>query len=179
MLKRNGKIVQCCFVVDDIDEAIGRWVKETGAGPFYIIRHMNDLEIQYKGRPARNDVSLAIGQAGDVQWEVIQAHGDNENVFTDMYPKGSGHGFHHFASIVDDFDQTIAGYVDDGHELTVHGMFGRSTKFAYLDFRKTLDCYVEIIENTDEIRNMFDRVAAASVAWDGTRPIRPFSELVD
>lgn len=176
MFDGAGKIFQNAYIVDDIDEMIGHWVKLEGAGPFFVHRRLQ-LDIEYRGAPSSIDIDLAIGQAGPVHIELIKVHCDNPTVYTDTVPKGSGPGFHHNGYLAKDFNAAIAAYEQAGYQIAMKGIFGQ-TPFVYVDTVNAIGCFTEFHEDTAEIRSMFKYIADASVDWDGSRPERPMSELL-
>src|SRR5215831_1703046 len=92
-------IKQVAYVVDDLDAAIAHWVKVVGAGPFFRLDHARAADVRYRGVPIEGDVSLALGNSGDVQIELIAPHGDGPTIYREL-PRG----VHHLAMFADDFD---------------------------------------------------------------------------
>lgn len=176
MFEGAGKIFQNAFIVDDIDADMESWTRLEGAGPFFLHRNL-ELDIQYRGRPSSIDIDLAIGQAGPVHIELIKVHCDNPTVYTDTVPKGSGPRFHHNGYLAKNFEAAVAAYEDAGFEIAMKGVFGQ-TPFVYVDTFDKLGFMTEFHEDTAEIRAMFKYIADASVGWDGSRPVRPMSELL-
>jgi methylmalonyl-CoA/ethylmalonyl-CoA epimerase len=65
---RNKQYMQFAWVVPDLEAAIDRWVKSTGAGPFFLFEDVHFTDSNYRGIPM--DVAphrAAIGQHGDMQ----------------------------------------------------------------------------------------------------------------
>src|ERR1700710_920751 len=81
---RNQSIVQMCFIIADLDAAMASWIETIGAGPFFAQKNLN-VPTEYRGKPSFIDVSAAFGQAGAMQVELIEVHGDNPSVYRDMY----------------------------------------------------------------------------------------------
>ncbi|VWX50009.1 VOC family protein [Novosphingobium sp. 9U] len=178
MFDGAGRVFQNCYVVDDLDKAIEHWIKTIGAGPFFVNRKLDNLEIEYRGKPSGIDIDFALGQAGPIHIELIQDNSKNPTVYNDMYPKGSGGGFHHVGMLAKDFEAAVSAYEDAGCERGMIGMFG-STPFAYMDTRSSVGFFTEFHHDTAEIRALFDGVEAASKDWNGERPVRPMSELLE
>lgn len=176
MFDGEGRIFQNCYIVDHLDTAIDHWVKTIGAGPFFKQSRLQ-LNIEYRGAPSTIDIELAIGQAGPIHIELIEVNCDNPTVYTDLHPKGQGGGFHHVGMLAKDFQAAVKAYEDAGYPAGMIGVFGK-TPFAYMDTRASVGFFTEFHEDTAEIRTMFDRIAEASIGWDGTRPVRPMSELL-
>lgn len=178
MFDGDGCVLQNCYVVEDLEKAIDHWVKTIGAGPFFIMRKLDNLKIDYRGSPSSLDIDFALGQAGPVHIELIQDNSKNPTVYSDMYPKGSGGGFHHVGMLAKDFDAAVAAYERAGYPRGMTGVFG-TTPFAYMDTRASVGFFSEFHEDTAEIRAFFAKIAAAAENWDGSDPVRPMSELFE
>jgi len=172
MFDGDGVIYQNAYVVDDLDKAIDHWVTNVGAGPFFVRRRVDNLELEYRGKKSTIDIDLALGQAGAVQIELIKVYSENPTVYTDMYPKGSGGGFHHVGMFAKDFDAAIKAYQKRGFDIGMKGMFG-NTPFAYMDARSELGFFLEFHEDTEEIRSVYKMVADAAIGWDRKEKTRP------
>jgi hypothetical protein len=172
MFEGAGHIYQNAYVVDDLDRAIDTWINTIGAGPFFVLRRLSTLAIEYHDEPSTMDISIAVGQAGPIHIELIQVHSKGPTVYTDMHPIGSGGGFHHLGMLAVDFPAAIDGYRAAGHRVGMTGVFG-STPFAYIDTRASIGFFTEFHADTAEIRGMFKMIADASRDWDGTDPKRP------
>jgi hypothetical protein len=81
-------IVQICYLVDDVDSAVHRWVQVMGAGPFFIMRHVPLREVTFRGEPTVYDHSAALGQWGDMQVELHQQHCDHPSPVKEMFAPG-------------------------------------------------------------------------------------------
>lgn len=172
MFQGDGVAVQYCFLVNDIDAAIKHWIGTTGAGPFFLRRRIDDLEIRYRGQPSSMDLSIALGQLGGAHIELIQQHNDGPTVYRDMFAPGE-QGFHHIAMLAKDLDAALDSYTKAGFEIGMQGLFG-STGFAYVDTRSTTGIFTELLQETDEVKGLYKAVADAAQEWDGTDPLRMF-----
>ena len=158
-------IFQMSWVVNDLDEAMRRWHKTAGVGPFLVQRHIQISNPRYRGRPNQVDFSVAIGQAGPVQIELVQQHDDNPSCYRDTVPKGQ-EALHHMAIIAEDYDAALASYCDQGFAVASDGCFG-DIRFSYVDTSAALGYMMEILESKDAIRRFFAGIAKASATWDG------------
>jgi hypothetical protein len=165
----NGGYFQNAWLVDDIDETIGKWVA-LGTGPFYVFRHAQVQDFHYRGSPAELDFSVALAQAGPIQIEFIQQHDDRPSQYRDSFGPGQS-GFHHMCRYTNDFDADLANLADKGIAVAGQGVSG-DMKFAYVDTRPTLGFMTEIIEDRASIRDLFEMVSSAAIGWDGRDPIR-------
>ncbi|MFA7440606.1 MAG: VOC family protein [Sphingomonadaceae bacterium] len=168
---------QICWVVADLDEAIRRWHRTTGIGPFYCIRSPEIGNYHYRGVPAMLDMDVALAQAGNIQIELIQPKSDTPSAYRDSCPAGT-EAMHHLGKVTADFDRDYAHYRDLGFAEAQSGFAG-TARFAYFDTRESLGYMIELIERDDALNGMFQMVADAAVNWDGSDPWREISLVQD
>ena len=168
---RNKDYMQLAWVVPDLEAAIDRWVKSTGAGPFFVFDNVHFEDSNYRGTPM--DVAphrAAIGQHGDMQIELICPSGDNPGIWRDVVPHGKL-GFHHVGLYCTDYDAERAAYLDQGAEMAFEGlMMGART--CYIDSTKTLGFMTELITANPVAEMVFGEFRKAAEGWDGKDPIR-------
>jgi hypothetical protein len=162
---------QNAWVVDDLQAAMRRWTDTCGVGPFFVLEHVEMQDLTYRGRPAKVDCSIALAQAGRMQVELIEQHCDNPSVYRDLIPKGRC-GFHHVAVFAADYDRELAEYRAQGLSVTTTGRFG-DMRFFYVDASPLINCVIEVLEESQPLRDHFRHIAEAAVDWDGTVPVRP------
>lgn len=166
----RASFVQQAYVVDDIDAAMRRWHETWGIGPFYVLRHAQWENLRYRGQPATVDASFAMAQAGPVQIELCQQHNDARSCYRDAFEAGQ-EGFHHVATVTEDFDAEIARFADSGFDIAMDGTFGEM-RFAYVDTRSIGGFMTEVISNWAPVNETHRMVAEAAMGWDGSDPIR-------
>ncbi len=66
-----GTITQVAYVVEDLDSALRYWIDIMKAGPFFVFEHAQMEDQRYRGGASNVDVTLAVGNSGDVQIELI------------------------------------------------------------------------------------------------------------
>ena len=167
MLHSKG-FFQVGFVVCDIREAMATWIG-SGVGPFYFFPHIDVPNGYYRGQPQKFDISAAVAQAGALQIELIEHHGDGPSPYRDVYSVGQS-GLHHMGAYAKDFDASILEFKQQGLLPVFEGNYG--ARVAYFDTRSTLGFMTEILEPTETIVGIFKRVADEAVGWDGQDPIR-------
>ena len=74
--QRVGQIVQLAYVVEDIDAAIGWWVRDCRVGPWFLLESFTGPGQRYRGQPATADIKLAMSFAGHMNIELIQPKDD-------------------------------------------------------------------------------------------------------
>jgi hypothetical protein len=173
MILPGASIVQMAWVVKDLEDAVRRFHRTLGAGPFMFNRHIKLTDPHHRGKPVRTDFSLAIAQAGEVQIELVEQHDDTPSVYRDMYSSGE-EGFHHIAVIVPDVAVEVARYRALGFEVGSSGRFGEAD-FAYIDTSPATGHMVEVLPDNETIRRFFGAVRKAAEGWDGADPTREIS----
>lgn len=162
---------QAAWIVNDLEEAINRWVKTAQVGPFFVIPHSEVQDVRYRGGQSIDlDFSVALAQAGPIQIELIQQHNEGPSAYRDTYAAGQ-EGFHHMCGFVDDYDAEVERQARLGFPVAHAGWVG-DMRFAYLDTRASLGFMTEIIEDRQYVRDLFKMVADAAVGWDGDEPVR-------
>lgn len=168
---RNRQYMQMCWVVPDLDAAIDRWLKTTGAGPFFLFEDVHFTDSHHRGTPA--DIAphrAAIGQHGDMQIELIEPTGDGPGIWSDVIAPG-GFGFHHTALYCDDYEAEKAALMSAGHELAFEGLM-MGAKTGYVDTVKTLGFMTELITANPIAAQVFAAFRDGAEGWDGTDPVR-------
>ena len=162
---------QVAYVVRDIDAALKYWVDVLKVGPFFLYEHCPLENQRYLGQPANTDVTLALGNSGDVQIELIFQHDDTPSVYKEFLDAGRV-GVHHFGLMPEDYKATYAQYKALGYaaafECTVAG-----AELVYFDTVKAIGHYTELWDNNDVFKKLFMIVENAAKGWDGTNPVRP------
>src|SRR3546814_10979276 len=119
--QRNRNIMQLCWVVPDLEAAIGYWVRESGAGPFFMFDALHFDQSVYRGTPS--DIQAcraAIGPFGDTQIELVVPGDDGPGLWTDVVAKGRL-GLHHAGLYCEDSDLPRAPCLASGAELAFEG----------------------------------------------------------
>jgi Glyoxalase/Bleomycin resistance protein/Dioxygenase superfamily len=170
---RNKQYMQLCWVVPDLETAIDRWVRATGAGPFFLFGEVHFEDSNYRGTPA--DIAphrASIGQLGDMQIELIEPVGDGPGLWTEVVPRGAT-GLHHVGLYCDDYEADRADYLAQGDAMAFEGlMMGART--CYIDTVATLGFMTELITANPIAASVFQSFRDAADGWDGRDPVRTF-----
>lgn len=167
------KPVQIAYFVNDIHEAATRMASTLGAGPFYVIENIQLAWCEHRGHPSDFVHSSAYGQWGDLMLELVQQEGEGASPFRDMYGPGE-EGIHHVACFVEDMDQAIAEYAEQGCPLAARAMAQVGTEFAFVDARDVLGHMVEIYVGDEALAGFYQLVRQASENWDGQEVFASF-----
>ena len=163
-------IRQLAYVVRDLDTALKYWTEVLKVGPFFRFVHCPLLNQKYLGQPSNVDVTLALGNSGDVQIELIFQHNDEPSVYKEFLDTGRV-GVHHFGLMPVDYAATCAHYRKLGHvaafECTVGG-----APLTYFDTVATIGHYTELWDNAQVFKDLFMTVENAAKGWDGRNAVR-------
>lgn len=176
MTQLAGPLRQIGLVVSDIDAAISQYTDVIGIGPFCLFREMEfDVDYRYMGTSAPPPVvSIAVGQSGPTQIEIIQQHNDAPSTYRDFVAAG-GDGYQHLSSWFDvpaEYDAARQRLIDQGLELRQEGRAkGSPCRWAY--FAKPgaspLAPCLEISEALlPAIRPLSETLQIAARTWTGT-----------
>ena len=83
-----GKVNQNGYVVRDIDAALKHWTEVMGVGPFYYVESVPIDYFSYKGVSQDLEISVALGNTGDLQIELIQQRNDAPSIYLDFLEAG-------------------------------------------------------------------------------------------
>lgn len=164
------QIRQLGYVTDDIEASARKWVREVGAGPFFVLKGMSFQSWTYRGKPQAMTLDIAFGQVGDIMIELIRPNGEWPNVYGTALPNGCI--AHHHGYLVADLDESAARLRLDP---VTQAALSEETELRYFDCTDSLGLHVELITDSEESRAFFEMSLAAAEDWDGkTDPIRPF-----
>ncbi|WP_158085725.1 VOC family protein [Henriciella aquimarina] len=167
----NTPIIQMAFVVPDIREAIDTWVKDLGAGPWFLVDGITGDEPDYRGQPTEAAYALATTFVGDMQIELVEMKDDHPSAFREWVDH-RGYGLHHLGVGSEDVEGDIRKYQAKGYETVFRCGSPLDGRIAFLSAGFDKPSMIEIIplsEGTKEMRGMSRK---ASADWDGMEPIR-------
>lgn len=167
-----GEVFQLAFVPKDFDAALRFWTETMGAGPFYLMEHIQAENCKYMGQPTSFDFSAAIGYWGDTQIELIQQHDAVPSIYTGWLERGM-EGLHHVCVAVKDMAETRRVCAELGLTVAQEAQFrGGSAEVIYVDTHGGPGTMVEFWKGDDGGRKFFASVREAARGWDGSKPLR-------
>ena len=169
----NG-IMQMAYVMTDIRAEIDQWIKRLNVGPWFLLDHFTGENPVYRGAPSKADVPIAMSFAGHMNIELIQPNDAHPSVYKELLDK-SGPGFHHWGVASANFNADVARYEAMGMELAFRAGVPTGGEVGYFDAKGALPGFVELIETSPGMERVFSGFYGASIAWDGSNPIRPFA----
>jgi len=162
---------QLAYVVRDMDAALKYWTEVMKVGPFFMFEHCPLDNQCYRGNPSNADVNLALGNSGALQIELIFQNNDEPSVYKEFLDAGK-EGVHHFGMMPVDYQATCAQYATLGHEAAFQCDIG-GAELTYFDTVASVGHFIELWDNNDVYKNLFDVVEKAAIGWDGKDPVRP------
>jgi catechol 2,3-dioxygenase-like lactoylglutathione lyase family enzyme len=155
--------VQIAYPVDDVVTAAEAFSARTGAGPFFVLRHIPLAESRVHGSPAPFDHSSAYGQWGTVMVELVQEHTPA------LVAPGSG--LHHVAFMVPDLVAAMRQGAQQGWHEVLWAATATGQQFAFASAPE-LGHLVEMYEPSQRLLGFYARIADAARGWDGSDPVR-------
>ena len=181
MSRLFGPMRQIAFVVRDLDAALRYWTEVLGVGPFFVLPNLSPENYRYRGDPSPPPViSIALGNSGDVQVELIQQHDDRPSAYRDFLEAGR-EGFQHVSAWLnpDDYDATMTRLLAAGVPVAHEGRIpGRGVRFAYFATDVPGGLMYEIADLLQpETYPLHEMIAEAAQQWDGSAPVRELRNL--
>ena len=96
---------------EDMEKALKYWTEYLKVGPFFMFEHCPLENQRYRGGESNADVSLALGNSGDVQIELIYCENDAPSVYKEFLDAGKT-GVHHFGMMPENFEKACKEYSD-------------------------------------------------------------------
>jgi len=162
---------QIAYVVRDMEKALKYWTDHLKVGPFFMLEHCPLENQKYRGGTSNADVSIALGNSGDVQIELIYCENDAPSVYKEFLDAGKT-GIHHFGMMPDNFEATCNQYAEMGHEVAFECTVG-DAPLVYFDTVDRVGHFIELWDNNPVYLDLFALVEDAAKDWDGSDPVRP------
>lgn len=137
------QVLQVCVVVRDLQSALERYWNILGIGPWrvYTYEPPGLTNTTLRGKPQAYTMRLAVAEVGDVQWELIQPL-EGPSTYREFLEE-KGEGLHHVAFQVDDHDQAVAAFKEQGIGVLMSGSWHGGT-YSYMDTQEPLGMIAEI-----------------------------------
>ncbi len=169
-----GGIAQTAFIVPNLHEAIGRWVTDMRAGPFFVLPNFLVPGQTYRGEESRADITIAMGFAGHMLIELIQPLDDEPSVYKETIDL-RGHGFHHVGIACRDVDGDSLAYQSRGYHEAFRAAVPTGGEVVYLDNGTGPQLgFRELLPVTPGMDATFTRFWEDARELDGNDPVRSF-----
>jgi hypothetical protein len=169
---------QIAYFVPDVRAAALEHHRNYGSGPFYVADDVVLPFCEYRGVPAKLNISSAFGQWGDMQVEFMQQNDDAPSIFHDVFPARSGrYGVHHLAFIIDDLWAVAKSFEQEGHPIALHAKMANGIEALLIDTIQSNGHMMELYEPTPPLVELYDFIRDQSIGFDGTDPVRLFEAV--
>ncbi len=176
-------VTQVCYATRDVEATAREFVRIDRIGPFYFAEFPL-ANLILNGRPVSYEpIKVAFGYSGSLQYELIEAPAGVESCYS-MALEGRQEALHHtYVSTDEDFDAIVALHAEAGEEMIYHGIAGEDIRFGFVDARKRLGHFLELLETRKMVGSagiMFEKytmMEAQARCWQGERPLRRLDEL--
>ena len=168
-IARLGPIRQLGYVVENLDRAVEAWSTALGVGPWTIIRNI-PLHSTYRGTTSLPLIDIALGYRGGMQIELIKQNNYAPSPYHPFIERGQ-YGLHHTAFVSEQIDEDVRHLQQAGPELVCD--INMPTGGRYVYFQSPVpgeQTFIELLEATPAMRQMFEQGIAATAAWDGRSP---------
>jgi len=158
--------------VKDIEAAMDHWTRVLGVGPFYYIERVEMQAFTCRGEPSDIEVSIALGNSGDLQIELIQQRNDAPSMYLEFLGAGR-EGLQHIAYWTRDYQADYDRLIAQGYQVGQEGQIGGETgRFCYFDTQSHAGTVIELSDISGPKGEFFQHIRKVSDTWDGSRPIR-------
>lgn len=167
-----GPIRQTAYIVPEIEVAIEDWSRHLGIGPFALCRGITPLAgSTYRGEPSDDvEMHVAFAYIGDLQLELIEPVGDTPSMYREAIER-RGHGHHHYAFCLEDFDAAYQKATAEDFEAVVDAGVPGVARMSYVESRRIPGLVCELIEWNDLTRPYFDGMHALLAEADESQLI--------
>ena len=170
LLNKYG-VKQLGYYVESIEDTANLMAKTLGAGPFFDMGVTEPAKLEYRGKESSFRFRTALGHLNNIQIELIEAAGDEPNVYDDL-----GHyGLHHICIWADDAEKVAKEFVDEGFEIAMEMVSGQGLQVIYIDAREKLGSFIEVNAPLDQL---YMGIKMQHENWDGIRPLRTIADLM-
>ncbi len=170
-----GPIRQNGYVVQDMDAALHHWTAVLGVGPFYLVEKVELDWFSCGESRVVPDLTIALGNSGVLQIELICQHDDAPSMYTGMLA-GMGEGLHHVAYWSTDYQAHHDRLLTAGYRVGQEGQVGGSAgRFVYYDTDGPAGSLLELSDVSGPKGAFFEHIREANEDWDGSRPVRRIS----
>jgi len=165
-----GSVRQIGFMSRDIDRSMHHFVDYWGIGPWFVLRNVKNSML-YKGTRVELDMSIAMANCGDLQFEIVAQHNEAQSLYTDALEQNPGLHIQHVAVWTDD----VAGAEADAHERGWTSVFETITgpgRSAFVTHPSEPMVCIEISDCDPFKDRVREAIRQAAATWDGSNPVR-------
>jgi Glyoxalase/Bleomycin resistance protein/Dioxygenase superfamily len=170
-----GTVAQLAYVVEDLEASIDHFIRDLGAGPFFVIDHFLQPGLQtYRGQISMADTRIAMGFAGQTWFELIQPLDEEPSIYQEAIV-AHGYGLHHHGIACADVPAAQAGFAANGWRECFRSPVPTGGDVVFLEKgHHAAPVFIELLPVSPAMDAHFTSFWKAAQGWDGNDPIRPF-----
>ena len=172
MSREFGPAKQNGIVVANLDTALAYWTNALGVGPFYRIDGLESGYFFQRGEPlASPAMSIALGNWGDLQIELICPHGEGGSTWH-RFLENCGGGLHHISTWSEYFDRDVARAAEMGRIEECRGQVVDGPRYTYFQSDIGGQPLLEISELLPQSAEIYRHIREEALHWDGRNAVR-------
>lgn len=167
-----GEIGQIAFVTSDIQRSMRHFALALGIGPWFFEPRIGFKRCSYLGHSTDMTIAVGLANNGPMQYELIEQNDTHPSVYLDFIQRFPAHEcFQHVCIWADNYEESLREAKSRGYEV-VQEMLSGFGEAVYVVHPILPNVFLEIVENNERRARLRQRVAEASMGWDGSDPIR-------
>jgi hypothetical protein len=154
----------------DIDRSMRYFIDAWGVGPWYVLRRVKSAML-YQDEPRELEVSIAMANCGDLQFEIVAQHNDEPSLYQDALADTPELHVQHVSILKEDVVDTENDAYAKGWESVFETLSGpgRSVFIAHPDAPKVC---IEISDCDPFKVRVREAIKQFALTWDRTNPVR-------
>lgn len=176
-------VTQVCYTTRDIEATARDFARIDRIGPFYFAEFPQSSLILQGQSVSYDPIKVAFGYRGSLQYELIQAPVGVESCYSMVLEERRQALHHTYVSTDEEFDAIVARHAEADEEMIYHGIAGEDIRFGYVDARKRLGHFLELLETQKMVGSAgimlekYTMMETEARSWQGERPLRRLDEL--
>ena len=163
----EGQLIQLCFVVADLNQAMAQFSVLFGVGPWFVAPEQpaDAGTTVYRGVPTPLGARVALGYAGEMMYELVCPQIGSRSIFRE-WADTRGYALHHFGFAVSDFDATLRAIEASDLEPLTTSTTPRGARIVMVETNASLGALAEYIEITPASRAFYAFMQSKGASWD-------------
>nr|WP_161990875.1 VOC family protein [Pseudomonas caspiana] len=160
-------LIQLCFVVENLEQAMAQFSLLAGAGPWFILpRIPTDLDSTvYRGVPTPLGACIALAYAGNLMYELVCPDQGSSSIFKE-WADIRGYGLHHLGYAVSEFDALMASIESDAVQVLMTSKTPRGARVVMIQGEEPEGVLAEYIEIIPASCDFYSFMRKQSLSWD-------------
>jgi hypothetical protein len=163
-----GEVNQIGFMSRDIEQSMRYFIDAWGVGPWYVLRNMT-MPMTYNGEATAPELTIAMANCGDLQFEIVQQHNDVPSLYRDSLAATPALHIQHMGVWTHDLAKTTEEALARGWKTIFETVPAGSTFVTHPS--DPMVC-IELSDRNPFKDGVRAAIRQAALDWDGSDPIR-------